>query len=206
MQSANPSLTIDATTGRPAHGPSDRRLSGTQWAMLVFLVSEASFFSTLIVTYLTLATRDTGGPTPHSALSLVPALLMTACLLASSWTIHLAARPTTAASRFVLLWGSTIVLGILFLLGTAREWHELITRHHLTISRNLFGTSYYTLVGFHALHVTLGVVAMLVVGGLIVARKISPQREPAVELVSWYWHFVDAVWIVVFTVVYLLAI
>ena len=102
---------------------------------------------------------------------------MTCCLLASSVTIHLAARRGTAISTFVLWWGSTIVLGILFLLGTAREWSDLIVRHHLTISRNLFGTAYYTLVGFHALHVTLGVVAMLVVGGLIVLRKIvTPAR------------------------------
>ncbi len=182
------------------------QLTGPQWAMLTFLASEVSFFSTLIVTYLTLATRDTGGPTPHDTLSLGPVVLMTCCLLASSVTIHLAARRGTGLSTFILWWGSTIVLGTLFLLGTAREWHDLIVRHHLTISSNLFGTGYYTLVGFHALHVTLGVVAMLIVGGLIAARKLSPDEQPAVELVSWYWHFVDAVWIVVFTVVYLLAI
>ncbi len=204
MQSANLPLTSDATAGRLASGAPGHSLGSTQWAMLTFLASEASFFSTLIVTYLTLATRDSGGPTPHDTLSRGPAVAMTCCLLASSVTIHLAARRGNGISTFVLWWGSTIVLGILFLLGTAREWSDLIVRHHLTISRNLFGTAYYTLVGFHALHVTLGVVAMLVVGGLIVLRKISPEHEPAVELVSWYWHFVDAVWIVVFTVVYFL--
>jgi cytochrome c oxidase subunit III len=194
--------------GRPLSSTqlSSAQLSNTQWAMLTFLASEASFFSTLIVTYLTLATRESNGPTPHDTLSLGPVVLMTCCLLASSVTIHLAARRGISLSTFALWWGSTIVLGILFLLGTAREWHGLIVLHHLTIGRNLFGTAYYTLIGFHALHVTLGVVAMLVVGSLIVGRKLSPEGQPAVELVSWYWHFVDAVWIVVFIVVYLLAI
>jgi cytochrome c oxidase subunit III len=182
-----------------------RELSGPQWAMLAFLASEVSFFSTLIVAYLTLALREENGPTPHDALSLTAVIPMTCCLLASSVTIHLAAKRGLALSTFVLWWGSTIVLGILFLLGTAREWGDLIVQHHLTISRNLFGTAYYTLVGFHGLHVTIGVVAMLIVGGLIVRRKLSADESPAVELVSWYWHFVDAVWIVVFTVVYLLS-
>ena len=185
--------------------PIARELSGPQWAMLAFLASEVSFFSTLIVTYLTLALREENGPTPHDTLSLGPVIPMTCFLLASSVTIHLAAKRGLSTSTFVLWWGSTIVLGILFLLGTAREWGDLIVGHQLTISRNLFGTTYYTLVGFHGLHVTVGVVAMLVVGGLIVRRKLSADDSPAVELVSWYWHFVDAVWIVVFTVVYLLS-
>jgi cytochrome c oxidase subunit 3 len=203
MSDANFPIAADPT----AHGHAGRpALGATQWAMLTFLASEVSFFSTLIVAYLTLAMRTTSGPTPHDALSIGPALAMTCCLLASSVTIHLATKRGLGLSTFILWWGSTIVLGILFLLGTAREWQDLIARHGLTISRNLFGTAYYTLVGFHALHVTLGVVAMLVVGGLVIGRKISPEREPAVEMVSWYWHFVDAVWIVVFTVVYLLAL
>ena len=191
-----------ARTGETGVGS---QLSGPQWAMLAFLASEVSFFSTLIVTYLTLALREESGPTPQDTLSLGPVIPMTCCLLASSVTIHLAARRGIGLSTFVLWWGSTIVLGILFLLGTAREWSELIVRHHLTISRNLFGTTYYTLVGFHGLHVTIGVVAMLIVGGLIVRGRLSADESPAVELVSWYWHFVDAVWIVVFTVVYLLS-
>jgi cytochrome c oxidase subunit 3/cytochrome o ubiquinol oxidase subunit 3 len=206
MSHADLSLTPQAAGLAGHHARAGQSpLSSSQWAMAAFLVSEASFFSTLIITYLTLATRDATSPTPHDTLSLGPVVAMTFCLLASSVTIHLAARRGTARSTFVLWWGSTIVLAILFLLGTAREWQNLIVEHHLTISRNLFGTAYYTLIGFHALHVTVGVVAMAVVAGLTVARKISPDREPAVELISWYWHFVDAVWIIVFFVVYVLA-
>src|SRR5262249_50512493 len=104
---------------------------------------------------------------------------------------------------FVLAWTATIALGLAFLLGTAYEWRELIVEHHLTISRNLFGSTFFTLVGFHALHVTIGVVAMLIVLGRTLARQLSTSDQQAVQLVGWYWHFVDGVWIVVFTVVYL---
>jgi cytochrome c oxidase subunit 3/cytochrome o ubiquinol oxidase subunit 3 len=92
---------------------------------------------------------------------------------------------------------------VAFLLGTAYEWNGLIRDHGLTISRNLFGTTYYTLVGFHALHVTIGVLVMLTVLGLALRRQVTVQNASGVQLVSWYWHFVDVVWIVVFTVVYL---
>jgi cytochrome c oxidase subunit III len=198
------SFSPSAAAPRLAAGSSEPSpLNGMQWAMVTFLFSEAAFFSTLIVTYLTLALREDNGPTPHDTLSLGPVIPMTCCLLASSVTIHLAARRGIGLSTFVLWWGSTIVLAILFLLGTAREWGDLIVRHHLTISRNLFGTTYYTLVGFHGVHVTVGVLAMLIVGGLVVRRKLSADHSLGIELVSWYWHFVDAVWIVVFAVVYL---
>jgi cytochrome c oxidase subunit III len=97
---------------------------------------------------------------------------------------------------------ATIALGVAFLVGTAVEWRSLINEHHLTISRNLFGTTYYTLVGFHGLHVTIGVIAMLIVLVLSLGRELTKQHRTGVELVAWYWHFVDAVWIVVFLVVY----
>ncbi|HVS35470.1 MAG TPA: cytochrome c oxidase subunit 3, partial [Gemmataceae bacterium] len=125
--------------------------------------------------------------------------------LSSSGTIHMAERSLHSGSRrgFFLWWSLTIALGVLFLLGTAFEWYTLITRDGLTISRNLFGTTYYTLVGFHALHVTGGVLLMLIVLGLTAKRQITGPRPAAVQLTAWYWHFVDGVWVVVFTVVYL---
>ena len=104
---------------------------------------------------------------------------------------------------FALWWLGTIVLGVLFLGGTAYEWYGLIVDHGLTISRNLFGTTYYTLVGLHALHVTGGVTIMLIVLGLALRRQVTTANQAGVGLVAWYWHFVDAVWVVVFTVVYL---
>jgi cytochrome c oxidase subunit 3 len=182
----------------------ERTLSAAQWGMASFLVSEVAFFSTLIVAYVTFLGRDTVGPTPAQALSLKLAFGTTLCLVASSFVIHLAegALRRGNAGSFKLLWALTIALGIAFLAGTAYEWHDLITRQGLTISRNLFGTTFYTLVGFHGLHVTAGIVAMSIILLLALRGAISKEHDAGVQLVSWYWHFVDVVWIVVFLVVY----
>lgn len=169
--------------------------------MIAFFASEFAFFGTLIMTYVIFLGQRGVPPTPAEALSLPLVLGTTFCLLSSSLTIHLADTAHRAGARggFILWWGATCLLGGMFLAGTAYEWHELITRHGLTIGRNLFGSTYYTLVGFHALHVTVGLILLLMILRLFVARRVKPI---AVELVSWYWHFVDVVWVVVFLVVY----
>jgi cytochrome c oxidase subunit 3 len=180
----------------------ERTLSRGQWGMISFLISEVALFGTLIVTYVFYIGKDVVGPTPAEALSLSLVVWTTACLLASSATIHVAGTTLERGNQggFLLWWLATIVLGAVFLGGTAFEWRDLIYHHHLTISRNLFGTTYYTLVGLHALHVTGGVTIMLIVLGLALSRQVT---RAGVGLVSWYWHFVDVVWVVVFTVVYL---
>ncbi len=179
-------------------------LSSYEWGMLAFLVSEVAFFSTLIVVYLAFVGTVQSGPTP-AILSLPLVILMTICLLSSSVTVHLAEKSLRLGDRsaFVRWWSVTILLAIAFLAGTGCEWTNLIRQHGLTISSNMFGTTYYTLVGFHALHVTVGVIAMLIL--LAVSRKFGAVagKQVGVEVVSWYWHFVDIVWVVVFTVVYL---
>ena len=182
-------------------------LSPQEWGMVTFLLSEVAFFSSLIVTYLTYMGKDTSGPTPADALTLPFVIGTTACLLASSGTAHLAelALHRGAVSRFVLFWSTTILLGIVFLAGTAFEWHELIYKKHLTISTNLFGTTYYTLVGFHALHVTIGVIVLMTLLIVVLRHKLTPKHAIGVKLGSWYWHFVDCVWVVVFIVVYLMS-
>jgi len=173
--------------------------------MISFLVSEVALFGTLIVTYVFYLGKDVVGPTPAEALSLSLVVCTTACLLASSATVHVAERTLERGNQggFILWWLATILLGTVFLGGTAFEWRDLIDRHHLTVSRNLFGTTYYTLVGLHALHVTGGVTIMLIVLGLAWGRQVTSANRAGVGLVSWYWHFVDGVWVVVFTVVYL---
>jgi cytochrome c oxidase subunit 3/cytochrome o ubiquinol oxidase subunit 3 len=188
----------------PAIAP-ERALSAGQWGMVSFLLSEVALFSTLIVTYLFYLGKDVVGPTPAEALSLGLVLCTTALLLSSSGTVHAAEKALRRDRRggFLLWWAATIALGVLFLVGTAYEWYGLISHHRLTISRNLFGTTYYTLVGLHALHVTGGVTAMLIVLGLALGRRVTAANRGGVGLVSWYWHFVDGVWVVVFTVVYL---
>ena len=172
--------------------------------MIAFLLSEVAFFSTLIVTYVIFLRQGRVGPTP--AILSLPLVLVHHDLPAlqqrhdppGGRSLHAGSR-----SGFILWWSATIALGVLFLLGTAYEWYEPDRAHGLTISRNLFGTTYYTLVGFHALHVTAGVILMLDRPGPGRERQITGDRPVAVELASWYWHFVDGVWVVVFTVVYL---
>jgi cytochrome c oxidase subunit 3/cytochrome o ubiquinol oxidase subunit 3 len=178
-------------------------LSPVQWGVVSFLLSEVAFFGTLIATYVSFLGSPLSGPTP-AVLSLPLVIGTTICLLSSSVTVHLAERSLRGgASRgFVAWWSATIVLGVLFLTGTAYEWHDLIFEHGLTISRNVFGSAYYTLVGFHALHVTVGVIILLIVLGLVLRGQVTTSHPVAAEMTSWYWHFVDAVWVVVFTVVY----
>ncbi len=193
------------TTPSPPTIVSETNLGPARWGMISFLASEAAFFATLIVTYLIFLGKDKVGPTPSEALSLPLVLCTTFLLLSSSVTVHFAERKLRVGDqeRFRLFWTATIILGAAFLLGTAYEWRELITRHHLTISRNLFGTTYYTLVGFHGFHVTAGVVVMLIMLGLALGRQVTARNRVGIEMVSWYWHFVDGVWLVVFAVVYL---
>ncbi len=208
MSTSEPALSTAAgiTGGHSAHsGAGATPLTPSQWGMLSFLFSEVAFFSTLIVVYISYLHRDRIGPTPREALSLGLVTGTTICLLSSSVTIHLAgmALERRRQALFCLWWAMTIVLGITFLAGTAYEWHDLIEVHGLTIGRNLFGTTFYTLVGFHGLHVTAGVIVMLIVFGLALGRRVTHANQIGVELVSWYWHFVDVVWVAVFSVVYL---
>ena len=193
----------DGDAGQPLRA-TRKSLGPQQWGMLTFLLSEVAFFSTLIVAYVAFLGVPQSGPTP-AVLSLSLVIFTTICLLSSSGTIHLAEKHLrSGAQRAFVLWlTATIALGVIFLLGTAYEWYGLITRDGLTISRNLFGTTYYTLVGFHALHVSAGVIAMLIVLSLGLRGAVTKKNRLGVELVSWYWHFVDGVWIVVFSLVYL---
>jgi cytochrome c oxidase subunit 3/cytochrome o ubiquinol oxidase subunit 3 len=185
----------------------ERTLSAPEWGMACFLLSEVAFFSTLIVTYVAFMGSDVVGPTPGQALTLPIVIISTLCLLSSSVVIHAAERALerNEPKVFCLFLAITIGLGIAFLTFTGIEWHDLIFNKQLTIGRNLFGSTYYTLVGFHAFHVTVGVIVMLIVLSLAMAREITSKERAGVRLVGWYWHFVDAVWVVVFFVVYIVS-
>lgn len=206
MSNSATDITTLADFGGPAAALSQRTtLAPQQWGMITFLVSEAAFFSTLLMAYVAFMGADQIGPTP-AVLSLSLTICTTICLLSSSFTVHLAEQRLRSGDRgaFIRWWALTIALGALFLTGTAYEWYGLITREHLTISRNLFGTTYYTLVGFHALHVTAGLIAMLIMLNLALRGAVTVRNRMGVEMISWYWHFVDGVWVVVFTLVYLI--
>ena len=173
-------------------------------AMASLIVAEAAIFTIFVVAYLFYVGKSLTGPTPTDVLE--PPISFTICLLSSSVTIHLASRCLERGKRggFLGLWFLTIVLGVLFMYGTAREWHRLIFEHGLTISTNLFGTTYYSLVGLHAFHVTVGLLMLTIVLLFGLAGRVGREHSARVDVLSMYWHFVDAVWVVVFTVVYVL--
>jgi cytochrome c oxidase subunit 3 len=171
--------------------------------MVSFIIAESAIFTIFVVAYLFYLGKSLTGPTPRDALE-VP-IFYTICLLSSSVTIHLAGRrlERNQSRAFGVLWLITIALGAIFLVGTADEWRRLIYEHGLTISTNLFGTTYYSLVGLHAFHVTLGLVLLTTVFVVGVAAGARTQSK-RINALSLYWHFVDVVWIVVFTVVYVI--
>jgi len=173
-------------------------------AMASLIFAESAIFTIFVVAYLFYVGKSLTGPTPREVLE-VP-IFFTVCLLSSSLTIHLASKFLARGkqSGFLALWLLTIVLGGLFLYGTGQEWHRLIYEHGLTISTNLFGTTYYSLVGLHAFHVTVGLVMLLMVVIFGIAGRVGVSQSERIEVLSMYWHFVDAVWVVVFTVVYVL--
>jgi cytochrome c oxidase subunit III len=175
-------------------------------AMTCLIIAEASIFAIFVVAYLYYAGKSLSGPTPREVLE--TPIFYTICLLSSSLTIHFASRFLERGKQgaFLTLWLLTIVLGGLFLYGTGQEWHRLIYEHGLTISTNLFGTTYYSLVGLHATHVTAGLLMLSIVLLFGLAGRVGPEQSARVEVLSLYWHFVDAVWVVVFTVVYVVGL
>ena len=172
-------------------------------AMASLIIAESAIFTIFVVAYLFYMGKSLTGPTPREVLE-IP-IFYTICLLSSSITIHFAGKSLERNDRsaFLALWSLTIVLGGLFLFGTGREWHRLIYEHGLTISTNLFGTTYYSLVGLHAFHVTAGLIMLTVVLILGLAGRVGEDQFRRVDVLALYWHFVDAVWVVVFTVVYI---
>ena len=172
-------------------------------AMLALIVTESAFFAIFVAAYLFYVGKSLGGPAPRDVLHVPVAASIV--LLSSSLTIALAVRTLRAGHvrAFCGWWLATLALGAGFLVGTAREWAALIAQG-LTIRTNLFGTTYYTLVGLHAAHVTIGLLLIAIVLVFALRGWLAPREAERAELLSWYWHFVDVVWVVVFTTVYVI--
>ena len=172
--------------------------------MLSLITAEAAIFSIFVVAYLFYIGKSLTGPMPKDVLS--APIFYTICLLSSSLTIHLAASALRRGSvrNFGILWFVTIALGAAFLFGTATEWHRLIYQEGLTISTNLFGTTYYSLVGLHGFHVVVGLASLSIVMVFALLGSVRSEHAERIDVLSLYWHFVDAVWVVVFTVVYVI--
>src|SRR5579863_8089151 len=192
------------TTSFPNAVPAWDLPSRGKVAMAGLIVAESAIFTIFVVAYLFYLGKSITGPTPREVLE--TPIFYTICLLSSSLTIHLAAKSLERdfTRLFLGLWLLTIALGGLFLYGTAQEWHRLIYEHGLTISTNLFGTTYYSLVGLHGFHVTAGLIMLTIVAVFGLSGRVGVEQSGHIEVLSMYWHFVDAVWVVVFTVVYVL--
>jgi cytochrome c oxidase subunit III len=172
--------------------------------MFSLIGAESAIFTIFVVAYIFYIGKSVAGPTPQDVLELP--IFSTICLLSSSLTIHLAVRALRRASvgAFGLWWFVTMALGTIFLVSTGREWHHLIYDKGLTVSTNLFGTTYYSLVGLHAFHVTVGLLMIALAMIFTLFGKVKPEHSERAEVFSLYWHFVDVVWVIVFTVVYII--
>jgi cytochrome c oxidase subunit 3 len=172
--------------------------------MFALIAAEAAIFTIFVVAYLFYIGKNLTGPLPKDVLN-IP-IFFTICLLSSSLTILMATKALRRGNigPFRHWWFATIALGATFLYGTAAEWQRLIYHDGLTISTNLFGTTYYSLVGLHAFHVIVGLTMLSLVMAFALNGNMKADQIERVEVLSLYWHFVDAVWVVVFTVVYVI--
>lgn len=174
--------------------------------MYCLIAAEAAIFTIFVVAYIFYIGKSVSGPQPKDVLH--APIFFTVCLLASSLTVHLAVRNLVAGNitAFARWWLFTVFLGGAFLYGTGREWAHLMFDEGLTISTNLFGTTYYSLVGLHAFHVTLGLLGLITVALFHFAARLRREHAERLEILSMYWHFVDVVWVVVFMVVYVIGV
>jgi cytochrome c oxidase subunit 3/cytochrome o ubiquinol oxidase subunit 3 len=181
-------------------GPDSRGRVG----MFCLIGAEAAIFTIFVVAYLFYVGKSLAGPKPADVLRLP--VVATVCLLTSSLTINAGVKALRNGSvrGFARWWLVTLALGAVFLAGTAIEWRRLISVDGLTIHTNLFGTTYFSLVGLHAFHVTVGLAGLALASTLALLGYVTPLHASRSDVFSLYWHFVDAVWIVVFLVVYVL--
>ena len=172
--------------------------------MACLIIAESAIFIIFIVAYVYYIGKSLSGPMPAQVLELP--ILGTICLLSSSITVHSAVSALRKAnSGGCTAWlGATVLLGAMFLMSTAREWYHLIHDVGLTIRTNLFGTTFYSLVGLHATHVVVGLIMLTITLALALSGRVKEAHAERLEVLSIYWHFVDGVWVVVFLVVYVL--
>ena len=174
--------------------------------MISLIITEVFFFASLIVVYLAYIGKSISGPLPEEVLGLGLVGVNTVALLVSSATVVVALRALrkNKQTQFLTWLLITVLLGTWFLVGTGIEWYGLIVDKNLSLQTNLFGSTFYTLVGFHAFHVTFGVSVLFFIWLCSVLGRVQNKHHQNIEYVSWYWHFVDTVWIAVFLVVYVI--
>jgi len=193
--------TSDTAHPEPAGGPGP---SKGVVGMSCLIIAESAIFLIFVVAYLFYVGKSISGPTPRQILELP--IVNTICLLSSSATISVALQALRKGDTkwFNWWWLATIVLGAYFLFGTGREWYRFIYEKGFTIQTNLFGTTFYSLVGLHATHVVIGLLGLTLVMVFALTGCVKQQHAERTHVLGLYWHFVDGVWVVVFTVVYII--
>jgi heme/copper-type cytochrome/quinol oxidase subunit 3 len=201
-----------ATLPAPSEGQHDDHghgtatgTSNTKLAMWVFLSSECLFFGAFIATFLLYRGRNVKGPTPTDVYSIPFTSVTSFILLMSSLTMVLALAAIQRGDhrRFRVWITATALFGLTFIGGQIYEFTEFY-RKGLSLHTNVFGSSFFVLTGIHGAHVTVGIIWLLSLWGLSMQGKLGVQHSERVEIAGLYWHFVDVVWIVIFTVVYLI--
>jgi cytochrome c oxidase subunit III len=172
--------------------------------ILCLIAAESAVFIIFVVAYIFYLGKSISGPSPRDVLD--TPIVGTICLLSSSLTVYLAVGALRRSKvGLCSLWlAATVLLGGIFLAGTALEWRQLIYKDGLTIRTNLFGTTFYSLVGLHAAHVVVGLVMLALALVFALRGSVTEANAERLDVLSLYWHFVDAVWVIVFTVVYVL--
>jgi heme/copper-type cytochrome/quinol oxidase subunit 3 len=188
------------------HPETTTGLPHTKLAMWLFLASECLLFGALISTYVLYRGQSQVGPYPHEVFDIPYTSVSSFVLLASSLTMVLALaaaqRGDVGQMRLWLL--STAMLGLTFVGGQVYEFTVFVVRDDLTLETNLFGSTFFVLTGFHGVHVTVGILMLLSLVGMSFVGRLPRDPSFPIEMVGLYWHFVDIVWIVIFTVVYLI--
>jgi cytochrome c oxidase subunit 3/cytochrome o ubiquinol oxidase subunit 3 len=180
-------------------------LSNEKLAMWIFLGSDCLLFGALISTYLLLRHRSVGGPTPEGIFDIPFTSVSSFVLLMSSLTMALAVASIVRGDvRRNRVWlATTAMLGAVFIGGQVYEFTTFY-REGLGYTTNIFGSAFYTLTGFHGVHVSVGILMLMSLLVMSLRGNLPPERAEAVEIVGLYWHFVDIVWILIFTIVYLI--
>ena len=171
--------------------------------MVLFIASEAIFFLLLLLSYVNYHRTGGSGITAASMLDPLKTGIFSVALFTSSFTLWLSEVARKKGRIGAGIWLSiTILLGTIFLAGQGFEYAHLL-KQNVTISRDLFGSTFFTLTGFHGLHVFVGLIMLSMLLGLVMLGRKTEPTLSSIKAISVYWHFVDAVWLVVFSVVYL---
>ena len=191
--------------GEPAHPPTSTGTSNVKLAIWLFLASDCLFFGAFIAAYLLYRNRPQAGPTPQKVYSIPFTSVSSFVLLMSSLTMVLALAAIQRGDlRRLRMWlMSTALLGSVFIGGQIYEFTNF-ARKGLSLDTNLFGSTFFVLTGFHGAHVTVGIIWLLSLWGLAARGRLNQPDAEKVEIAGLYWHFVDVVWIVIFTLVYLI--